>query len=437
MLIMLVNSATIKAIVMFYIADLHIHSHYAQATSKNLNLETLYQWARVKGIHVIGTGDFTHPAWIQELQEKLLPDGAGFFRLKNPPKEPALQGLKVEDIDVRFCLSTEISCVYRHDGKLRKNHHLVYVPDFETALRLNQRISHAGNLAADGRPTISMSSRDLLEVVLELSPRAHFVPAHVWTPWFSTLGSRGGYDSVAACFRDLTPHIFALETGLSSDPAMNRQWSELDQYTMLSNSDAHSPQKIGREVTLFDTELSYDALFSAIKTGIGFGGTYEFFPEEGKYFQDGHRNCGISFTPRQSGKHNNICPVCMRPLTIGVLNRVEKLVDRPVTKDTEGFSYIIPLPEMLSEINGVSTESKKVNEAFRAVLSQFGNEFNILKEVSTEDLSRYHPLLGEGIRRMRNQQVKRVPGYDGVYGVIRLFTDEELKAPKGKQLSIF
>jgi PHP family Zn ribbon phosphoesterase len=206
---------------------------------------------------------------------------------------------------------------------------------------------------------------------------------------------------------------------------------------MLSNSDAHSPQKIGREVTLFDTDLTYDALFSAIKTGTGFSGTYEFFPEEGKYFQDGHRNCGISFKPRQSGKHNNICPVCGRPLTIGVLNRVEKLVDRSSPIAGTGFSYIIPLPEILSELNGVSTESKKVNEAFRAVLSTFGNEFNILKEVPLEDLSRYHPLLGEGIRRMRNKQVKRVAGYDGVYGVIRLFSDAELKAPKSKQLSIF
>jgi DNA helicase-2/ATP-dependent DNA helicase PcrA len=418
---------------MFYIADLHIHSHYAQATSKHLNLETLYQWARVKGIHVIGTGDFTHPAWLHELQEKLIPDGHGFFRLKNPPLAPAIPGLKIQDIDVRFCLSTEISCVYTYDGILRKNHHLVYVPDFETAMLLNKRISHTGDLAADGRPTINLSSRDLLEVVLNVSPRAHFVPAHVWTPWFSTLGSRGGYDSVSACFRDLTPHIFALETGLSSDPDMNRQWSELDQYTMLSNSDAHSPQKIGREATVFNADLSYDAFFNAIKTGEGFGGTYEFFPEEGKYFRDGHRNCGISFTPQQSAKHKGICPVCGKPLTIGVLNRVEKLVDRPPVK-TAGFKYIIPLPEILSELNGVSTESKKVQEAFRAVLSVFGNEFNILNEVPVQDITRYHPLLGEGIRRMRNGEVQRIAGYDGVYGTIRLFSDDE---PKTNQLSIF
>jgi len=425
---------------MFYIADLHIHSHYAQATSKFLNLETLYQWAKLKGIHVIGTGDFTHPAWLNELQEKLAPDGSGFFRLKNPPSAPALPGLKVQDIDVRFCLSAEISCVYTYDGIVRKNHHLVYAPDFETVIRLNKRIAHAGDLAADGRPTISLSSRDLLEIVLEVSPRAHFVPAHVWTPWFSTLGSRGGYDSVQACFRDLTTHIFALETGLSSDPDMNRQWSELDQYTMLSNSDAHSPQKIGREATVFDTELSYDALFNAIKTGKGFGGTYEFFPEEGKYFRDGHRNCGISFTPQESKAHKGICPVCGRLLTIGVLNRVEKLVDRPTAvppAGTAGFKYIIPLPEILSELNGVSAESKKVQEAFLAVLSVFGNEFNILNEVPVQDISRFHPLLGEGIRRMRHQQVQRIAGYDGVYGVIRLFSEEELHMHKNKQLSIF
>ena len=424
---------------MLYIADLHIHSHYAQATSKYLNLETLYQWARVKGIHVIGTGDCTHPAWLQELEEKLVPDGNGFYTLKHPPVEPAMPGLKVEDIEVRFCLCTEISCEYQQDGKDRKNHHLVYLPDFDTARTFNARIGSAGDLAADGRPTISLSSHDLLEVVLEVSPRAHLIPAHVWTPWYSTLGSRGGYDSVEACFRDLTPHIFALETGLSSDPDMNRRWSDLDRYAMVSNSDAHSPQKIGREVTLFNTELSYDALFTALKTGIGFSGTYEFFPEEGKYFQDGHRKCGISFTPQQSRHHHDICPVCGRPLTIGVLHRVEKLVDRvlPESAHTAGFRYIIPLPEILSELNGVSPESKKVQEAFRKVLSRFGNEFNILNEVPVEDITRYHPLLGEGIRRMRRQEVQRVAGYDGVYGVIRLFSDDELDPPKPMQLSMF
>jgi uncharacterized protein (TIGR00375 family) len=425
---------------MFYIADLHIHSHYARATSKNLNLETLYQWARVKGIHVIGTGDCTHPAWLNELKEKLVPDGSGFFRLKNPPVEPALPGIKVQDLDVRFCLCTEISCVYRYDGRIRKNHHLVYVPDFETADRLNQRITHAGDLAADGRPTLSMSSRDLLEIVLNVSPRAHLVPAHVWTPWFSTLGSRGGYDSVQACFRDLTPHIFALETGLSSDPDMNRKWSALDGYTMVSNSDAHSPQKIGREACVFDTELSYDALFHAMKTRQGFQGTYEFFPEEGKYFLDGHRDCGISFTPQQSHLHKELCPHCGRPLTIGVLNRVEKLVDRPAPvkpAGEAGFTYIIPLPEILSEINGASPESKKVQQAFIAAISAFGNEFNLLTKVPVADISRFHPLLGEGIRRMRLQQVQRVPGYDGIYGVIRLFTREALTVSKPGQLSIF
>jgi uncharacterized protein (TIGR00375 family) len=425
---------------MFYIADLHIHSHYARATSKNLNLETLYQWARVKGIQVIGTGDCTHPAWLKELREKLEPDGSGFFRLRQPPVEPALPGMKVEHIDVRFCLCTEISCVYLYDGRVRKNHHLVYLPDFDTADQLIRRIAHAGDLAADGRPTLSMTSRDLLEIVLELSPRAHLVPAHVWTPWFSTLGSRGGYDSVQACFRDLTPAIFALETGLSSDPDMNRKWSALDGYTMVSNSDAHSPQKIGREATLFDTALTYDALFHAMKTGEGFKGTYEFFPEEGKYFLDGHRDCGISFTPGESRAVNERCPRCGRPLTIGVLNRVEKLADRPtpvVPVGAAGFTYIIPLPEILSEINGVSPDSKKVQQAFIAAISAFGNEFNLLTKIPVPEISQFHLLLGEGIRRMRDHQVQRTPGSDGVYGVIRLFANEELTRPKPGQLSIF
>ena len=425
---------------MFYIADLHVHSHYARATSKNLNLESLYQWARVKGIHLVGTGDCTHPAWLRELKEKLTPEGNGFFRLKEPPAEPALPGMKVQDTAVRFCICTEISCEYLFDGKWRKNHHLVYLPDFEAADRLVQRIGHAGNLAADGRPTISLSSRDLLEIVLELSHRAHLIPAHVWTPWFSTLGSRGGYDSVQACFRDLTPHIFALETGLSSDPDMNRKWSALDSYTMVSNSDAHSPQKLGREVCCFDTAFSYDALFHALKTGEGYKGTYEFFPEEGKYSMDGHRNCNIVFTPQESQAHHDCCPVCKKPLTIGVFNRVEKLADRPLPLNpagTAGFTYIIPLPEILSEIHGVSPESKKVQQAFMAAISAFGNEFNLLTRAAVADITRFNGTLGKAIHRLRTHQVQRIPGYDGVYGTIRLFSDEELKTPPAAQLPMF
>lgn len=421
---------------MFYIADLHIHSHYSRATSKDLNLETLYQWARVKGIHVVGTGDFTHPQWFKELQEKLEPDGNGLFRLKNPPATPALPGMKVQDIDVRFCLTSEISSIYKYGDKVRKNHNLVYAPDFETVARINAKLSTIGNLASDGRPILGLPSRDLLEIVLAASDQAYLVPAHVWTPWFSTLGSRGGYDSIDECFRDLSGHIFAIETGLSSDPAMNWQWSALDRFTLISSSDAHSPQKLGREANLFNTERSYEGLFNALKTQKGFLGTYEFFPEEGKYHHDGHRKCGISWLPEESVQHNCLCPQCGEPLTIGVLHRIQKLSDRAEPKKPEGaasFDYIIPLPEILSEIKGSGPDSKAVQQLFHQTISTFGNEFNVLKEVPVEDLNKQGgPVLAEAIRRMRAQEVKPVPGYDGLYGVIKIFEEGEVKNLSGQ-----
>lgn len=425
---------------MFYIADLHIHSHYAQACSKNLNLESLYQWARVKGIHVLGTGDCTHPAWLQELEEKLVPDGSGFFTLKNPPAAVALPGIKVSDIQVRFCLSTEVSSVYVHGNRTRKNHNLVYAPDFETARRINQQLARYGNLAADGRPTVNLPSRDVLEIVLQTSPRAHLIPAHAWTPWFSTLGSRGGYDSVDDCFRDLTPHLFALETGLSSDPAMNWQWSALDRFTMVSSSDAHSPQKLGREANVFDTELGYDALFNAIRTGKGFRGTYEFFPEEGKYSYDGHRNCNVVLSPQQTQSLGGLCPVCARPVTVGVFNRVQTLADRPAPQrpaNAAGFTHIIPLPEILSEIHGTSPESKKVQQAFISAISHFGNEFSLLNHAPLNDIQRYNNTLGMAIENMREGRVSRTPGYDGVYGNIKLLENPVIRSSQTRQISIF
>ncbi|MCG8433076.1 MAG: endonuclease Q family protein [Gammaproteobacteria bacterium] len=357
---------------MFYIADLHIHSHYSRATSKNLNLESLYQWARVKGINVVGTGDFTHPFWFKELQEKLEPDGTGLFKLRNPPKDPAIPGIKVHDIEVRFCLTSEISSIYKYGDKVRKNHNLLYAPDFDTVARINAKLDAIGNLKADGRPILGLPARDLLDITLNTSERAYLIPAHVWTPWFSMLGSKSGYDSVKECFRDLADHIFALETGLSSDPEMNWRLSALDNYTLISNSDAHSPQKLGREANLLDTELSYDGLFDAIKTRQGFLGTYEFFPEEGKYHLDGHRKCNISLEPEETLKYNGLCPSCKQPLTVGVLHRVEKLADRDQPerpRNAADFHYIIPLPEIISEIQGVGPASKAVQHAFQQVIS--------------------------------------------------------------------
>lgn len=421
---------------MFYIADLHLHSHYARATSKDLNLETLYQWARVKGIHVLSTGDFTHPLWFKEIREKLEPVGNGLFRLKKPPKDPAMPGMKVQDIDVHFCLGTEISSIYKYGDKVRKNHNLVFAPDFDTVARINARLSAIGNLAADGRPILGLPSRNLLEIVLEAHERAYLVPAHVWTPWFSTLGSRGGYDSVDECFRDLAHHLFAIETGLSSDPLMNWQWSALDRFTLISNSDAHSPQKLGREATLFNTELSYDGLFNAMKTRQGFAGTFEFFPEEGKYHHDGHRNCGISWEPDQTQQYNGICPQCGQPLTIGVLHRVQVLSDRKAPEKpagAAGFRYNIPLPEILGEIKRTGPASKAVMQAFHQAISTFGNEFALLQDAPVADIQKLgSPVLAEAIRRMRQQEVKPVAGYDGQYGVIRIFNEGELEKMAGK-----
>lgn len=428
-----------KPDIMFYIADLHLHSHYSRATSKDLNLETIYQWARIKGIHVAGTGDFTHPSWFRELKEKLEPDGTGFFRLKNPPKD--VPGFACTDIDVRFCLTSEISSVYRHGDRLRKSHNCVYAPDFETVARINARLGQIGNLAADGRPVLGLPSRDLLEIVLETSGDAHLIPAHIWTPWFSMFGSRSGYDSVNECFRDLAGHIFALETGLSSDPEMNWRLSMLDPYALVSSSDAHSPQKLGREANLFDTERSYYGMFDALKTRKGFLGTYEFFPQEGKYHMDGHRRCNVCFEPEESRKHRNICPVCGQPLTIGVLHRVTELSDRKQSQRPEGaagFHYIIPLPEILAEIKNVSPSSKAVSQLFQQTISSFGNEFTLLREAPVEDIGKKAGfVVAEAIRRMRAGQVRPQGGYDGEYGLIKIFGDGELAQLRTGQMSLF
>ncbi len=414
---------------MHYIADLHLHSHYARATSKYLNLETLYQWAQIKGIDVIGTGDFTHPAWFKTLQEKLEPDGTGFYRLKEPPTRPALPNLKPLHTQVRFCLSTEISCIYSYAGRVRKGHYLVYAPDLDTVAQLNTRLGAIGNLSADGRPILGLSARNLLEIVLTISKRTHLIPAHVWTPWFSALGSKAGYDSIKACFRDLTPYIFALETGLSSDPAMNWHISSLDKYTMVSNSDAHSPQNIGREANLFNTECTYDAMFEAIKTKKGFKGTLEFFPQEGKYHLDGHRACKVCLTPDQTKQQKKRCPVCNRPLTIGVLNRVLSLADRskPIQPvGTPNFEYIVPLPEIIAQIVQKGTKTKTVEKIFTQIINLFGNEFTFLRHTPINTIQKQlGHLYATAIYRLRKHLTRITPGYDGVYGVVHLLEENK------------
>ncbi len=417
-------------------ADLHVHSRYSRATSPQADLEHLAYWARRKGIAVTGTGDFTHPAWRAELAEKLVPAEPGLFRLRDDLEAglaaelpPACRGR------ARFLLSVEISTIYKKDGAVRKIHHLIYVPDFETADRIAARLARIGNVAADGRPILGLDSRDLLEIVLESSADAYLAPAHVWTPWFAVLGSRSGFDSVADCYGDLADHVFAIETGLSSDPAMNRRVSALDRYRLLSSSDAHSPPKLGREATTFDADLDYFAIRRALKTGDGYAGTVEFFPEEGKYHLDGHRKCEVRLSPEETRAHDGRCPVCGQPVTVGVLNRVEALADRAgadlaASPDDGAVSSLVPLPELLSEIAGVGPASRAVARRYGRLTGALGAELPILETIPLEDVARADsPLLAESIARLRAGRVIRDPGYDGEYGAIRMFERGELPKP--------
>ncbi len=417
---------------MKYIADLHIHSHYSRATSKNLNLEHLHKWAQLKGLKVVATGDITHPKWLEEMQAKLEPSADGFFRLKSQ-----FVGALQKEVpaacksDVHFILSGEISNIYKRDGKVRKVHNVVFLPSFAAVAKLQATLDRIGNIHSDGRPILGLDSRDLLEIILDTDPRGHLIPAHIWTPWFSMLGSQSGFDSVAACFGDLTPHIFALETGLSSDPPMNWRLSMLDEYVLVSNSDAHSPENLAREANVFDTELTYDALFAALKdkSGSGFWGTLEFFPEEGKYHMDGHRKCKRMTRPAETMANKGLCPVCGKPSVLGVSYRVEELANRPdgfKPESAKAYTSIIPLPEVLSEVLQVGPTSKRVQTLYHSMLQELGAEMDILMKQSLSDIEVFAgPLVAEAIRRMRVGEVTVEPGYDGEYGVIRLFREDE------------
>ena len=427
-----------------FVADLHIHSRFSRATSKKLNARLLAAWAMVKGIDVLGTGDFTHPEWIAELEELLHdPDGSGLYTLKDP------SGL-ADELDwttgplagqTKFMLQAEISSIYKKGGKVRKNHNLVYMPDFESAKRFNEKLGMVGNLKSDGRPILGLDARDLLEIVLSIHPKAFLIPAHVWTPWFSLFGSKSGFDDIKECFQDLTSEIFALETGLSSDPEMNWLWSKLDKYKLVSNSDAHSGEKLAREANLFEGELSYDSIYRALRDeGLGhkFLGTLEFFPEEGKYHLDGHRKCQVVMEPEETISRGGICPVCGKPVTTGVLTRVLALSDRaePVQPaGMPGYVSLIPLKEIISEVVGTGPNTKKVAAMYTKLIAAFGSELDVLRKVPGEDLSRISPPLAEGIERMRKGRVIRTPGFDGQYGIISVFTPQEKKEMKqGKSL---
>ncbi len=392
----------------------------------------LAAWARIKGIQVVGSGDFTHPGWFNILKEELEPAEPGLFRHKDEKKAPSLlPGVPVPSSPVRFLLSAEISGIYKRHGATRKVHNLLYVPDLDSAARVSARLARIGNIVSDGRPILGLDSRDLLEIMLEEAPEGFLVPAHIWTPWFSLFGSRSGFDSIEECFGDLTPHIFALETGLSSDPEMNRLVSSLDRFALISNSDCHSPSRLGREANLFATGFDFFSLRDAIKGNRRdtFRGTIEFFPEEGKYHADGHRACNVCLDPPETRRLGLNCPVCAKPLTVGVKHRVMDLADREgsvYAEEAPGFFSLIPLPELLGEVLGVGPASKEVMRNYAETIGRFGSEFAFLLHAPVDEISRQSAILGEAVGRLRSGRVLRRPGCDGEYGMIRVFAEGEV-----------
>lgn len=409
---------------MKFSADFHIHSKYSRATSRDMDLESLNRWAKIKGIKVLGTGDFTHRVWLKNLKEKLESAESGLYRLRKKFEIGVFC-----DKTTRFMLTSEISCVYTKDGKVRKIHILIFSPSFEVCDRINVQLDKIGNIDSDGRPILGLDAEKLAELVLNISPDCLIVPAHAWTPWFSIFGSKSGFDSIGECFGDYAKHIYAIETGLSSDPAMNWRLSALDKITLISNSDSHSPKKIGREANFFDTRLDYDSIISAIKSKdpSKFLFTVEFFPEEGKYHFDGHRLCGVSMAPIESRKNKNICPVCGKELTIGVLYRVEELSDRPINfkpKSAIPFKRLVPLEEIIADVLDFGAGSKAVSREYFNFISKFENEFDILLNLSESELKiAKNPEIEEAILKVRKGNVMIDPGYDGVYGKIKVVTE--------------
>jgi len=400
-----------------------------------MDLENLNKWAGIKGIKILGTGDFTHPEWFKNLKEKLEPAEPGLFQLKN------------SDNETRFILTVEVSCIYTKGGRVRKIHILIFVPSFEVAEKINVRLGWIGNLKSDGRPILGLDAKELAKIVLNTSPDCLVVPAHIYTPWFSLFGSKSGFNSIEECFEEYSKYIFAGETGLSSNPAMSWRLSALDKIVLISNSDSHSPFRIGREANVFEgEELSYQSIASAIKyrgstpANLKLIYTIEFFPQEGKYHYDGHRLCGISLSPQESKKYNNICPACGKLLTIGVLNRVEKLADRPDGFKPENaipFKSLIPLAEIIGDALGVMAGAKQVEAEYKNLIEKFGNEFKILIDVSRQDLEAVTlPEIAEGIIRVREGRVFVEPGYDGVYGKIRIFSKGEQRI-NSRQKTLF
>ncbi len=417
------------------VADLHIHSPYSRAVSKDMTLENLDTWARLKGITVMGTGDFTHPAWIKEIKSKLEPAEQGLYRIKK-------QVVSSKDDATRFLLTVEISSIYSKGGKTRRVHNLFFFPSIESAEKFNGQLAWQGNLKSDGRPILGIDSKQLAKIALDVDARAMVIPAHAWTPWFSVFGSMSGFDSLEECFDEYAKYIYAIETGLSSDPAMNWRLSKLDNIGIISNSDSHSLQKIGREANVFDTDLSYNGIMDAIKSHDPkqFLFTIEFYPEEGKYHYDGHRNCNFSCGPEETKRLKKICPKCGKPMTVGVMFRVDELADRPVGAKSPHaipFKSLVPLNEIIAESFGVGTASKKVKEEYMRIVEKLGSEFATLVDASKSDLERATvPEVVEGIMRVREGRLHIEPGFDGEYGKVKIFEDDERREIT-KQVSLF
>ena len=411
---------------MEFVADFHIHSKYSRATSRSMDIPNLAKWAKLKGVNLLGTGDFTHHLWYQELKQYLIPDKkSGLY---------TYQG-------IHFIPSAEISSIFSQDGSVYRVHNVILAPSLEVVGEINKMLSSHGNIASDGRPILGLSCKKLAEELFKISSDLMLIPAHIWTPWFSVFGSKSGFNSLEDAYGEYTEKITALETGLSSDPAMNWTVSKIDGYSLVSNSDSHSPSRIGREANVFDCELNYQEIKHVLETKDNkkFLYTIEFFPEEGKYYNDGHRNCKVNFHPEETKKHKGICPVCKKPLTRGVLSRVGDLADREegfIPKNAIGYKSMVCLDEIIAETKGVGKQSKAVQREYLEIISAHGPEFNILNKMSLDELFNNLPgKVAEGIKRVRDKNIEMTPGHDGEYGIIKIFKKQEKKAEA--QLKLF
>jgi len=412
---------------MEFIADFHIHSKYSRATSRNMDVKSLSEWAKLKGITLMGTGDFTHHLWLEELKNNLEDCANGLYKYNG----------------INFILTAEVSSIYSKGGRTYRIHNLIFAPSFKSVDLINERLGRIGNLASDGRPILGLDAAELARIVFDIDDNCMIVPGHIWTPWFSLFGSMSGFDRIEDCFEDQTPKIFALETGLSSDPAMNWRISALDKFTLISNSDSHSPQKIGREANVFNCALDYKTIREVLKTKDNkrFLYTIEFFPEEGKYHYDGHRLCGVRWSPKETKENNGRCTICKKPVTIGVVNRVEQLADRPEgfkPLNSIPFKNFIPLDEIIADVKGINKGSVAVERDYHSYLAKFGTEFDILMRAPKDALLKgLPPKIAEGVLRVREGRVNLKAGFDGEYGKISIFAEDEAKNRNEEQLKLF